>query len=640
MRQYYVAILLLGALLAPSTLSAQADRFDEIDRRLKQLATTTVSGLNEQVDFGVSGVSIQEFLRALAESNNLNISVDPRLDIRIVNNFTNEEVINVISFLCREYDLDIRFVGSIMSFSKHETPAPPPPPEPLPKIIEITYDPVTDLMGMNLTGDKLGEVAKRITQVTKKNVIVPSKLGDKAVTSYIEGMPFAQALEKMAYVNGYTMTITPDSFYLVEEPKEELSLLSAKSKTPKKEYTLELKSGDIDLSFSGDTMGEGKLITLEAVGIPISDLIKLISQELGINYFLFSEPAGKTTLSVDKVTYQQFLNHLLRGTQHTYRIERGIYLIGDRRLEGLRSVKVYQFQHRSLDEMLPLIPSELRAGVEIKELREMNSIILSGSAPNITEINAFLLSLDKVVPMILIEIVIVDVRKSRTTSTGIRAGLGSDSAAQTLLPGIDFGVSSQSLNDALSRLSANSPINLGRVSPSFYLTLSAIEASSNAEVRQVPKLATLNGHDANFSTGTTRYYSIQNQSIIGNQNPLVTTTQQFNAVQANLTVSIKPVVSGDEQVTLIIEVEQSDFIGQPPENSPPPSVTSKFSSMIRVRNEEMVVLGGIERSEKSETGSGVPFLSRIPVIKWFFSSKTKSKSKTLTTLFIKPTILY
>ncbi len=53
----------------------------------------------------------------------------------------------------------------------------------------------------------------------------------------------------------------------------------------------------------------------------------------------------------------------------------------------------------------------------------------------------------------------------------------------------------------------------------------------------------------------------------------------------------------------------------------------------------MIVLGGMERTEKKKVkaGSGVPLLSRIPIIKWLFSSRERTKSKVITLVFIKPT---
>jgi len=160
------------------------------------------------------------------------------------------------------------------------------------------------------------------------------------------------------------------------------------------------------------------------------------------------------------------------------------------------------------------------------------------------------------------------------------------------------------------------------------------------EVRSVPKLSTLNGHVANLSIGSKRYYSTKTQNVIPSLTTQTVVTEQFTPVEANLEIKIRPVVSGDDQVTLNINVDISDFIGDPPENAPPPTSTSKFESIIRAKNEDMIVLGGLERTESSESGSGVPFLSRVPVLKWLFSSRSKSNSKVVTIVFIKPTIIY
>ncbi|MNR16043.1 Type II secretion system protein D precursor [compost metagenome] len=167
-----------------------------------------------------------------------------------------------------------------------------------------------------------------------------------------------------------------------------------------------------------------------------------------------------------------------------------------------------------------------------------------------------------------------------------------------------------------------------------------MENNSNVDIRSVPKLSTLNGHTATLSIGSKKYYSTKTQNVIPSLTSQTVITEQFTAVDANLDIKIKPIVSGDDQVTLNITVNISDFIGDPPLNAPPPTSTSKFESIIRMKNEEMVVLGGLERTENSESGEGVPFLSRIPILKWLFSSKSKSNSKVVTVVFIKPTIIY
>ncbi|MFN6946682.1 MAG: type II secretion system protein GspD [Cytophagaceae bacterium] len=643
MKTYFIIFLLF---IFSAVSAQQQDRFQLLEQRLNELSQLT-PGLNEKIELSVSGASIQEFLRGLAEANSLNISVDPNLTIKIYNNFKNEKVSNILMFLVREYGLDIKFIGTIMSISRFDTPPPPKPVIPAKEILARYNSPVNTLT-LDLKKDTLSNVVRKITQISKKNVIMASGISDRLVSVYIEDMPFDNALEKMAFANDLSIKKTDDNFYIISirNTEEEKAPPVASNKKPggfknpaKTIQSAGAKDAEIYIDIV-DSLGK-KFISVDATGIPIADVIKSVAEELDIDYFMFSDIKGNTTSKVHKVGFGEFLSYLLQGTDYTYKNDHGLFLIGERKLEGLRANRVIQLQYRSVDLILDVIPAEIKKGVEIKEFRELNSILLTGALPQILEIEAFINQLDKVIPMVMIEVIMMDVRKGRTTKTGISAGISDTmNAGGTLLPGVDFTLSSRSVNDILGRLGLGNTVNLGRVSPNFYVNLSAMEQNNNIEVRSMPKLSTLNGHDANLSIGSTRYYSITTQNVLGSLQPQTVVTQQFNAVQANLTINIKPMVSGDDQVTLNIDVNISDFIGDPPENAPPPSATSQFKSIVRVKNEEMVVLGGLERLEKSEQGNGLPILSRIPILKYIFSSRTRSRNKVVSIVFIKPTIIY
>jgi type IV pilus assembly protein PilQ len=332
---------------------------------------------------------------------------------------------------------------------------------------------------------------------------------------------------------------------------------------------------------------------------------------------------------------------ILQGTKYTYNATDGVYMIGDRKDEGLRSHQLIQLKFRSVDSLTAVIPKELLQNVEIKEFKELNSFLLSGSQPQIKEIESFVKALDQRVPMVMIEVILMDVKRNKSVSTGINMGV-SDSikTGGSLLGGVDFTLGSRDINQFLDQIGLNNVFNIGRVSPNFYMTLKALENHTNIDLRQTPKLSTLNGHQATLSIGSTRYYQIKTQNVLGSLNPQTVITEQYVPVDANLSIGIKPFVSGDEQVTLDIAVDISDFLGNTPLNVPPPSASSKFQSIIRVKNEEMIILGGIERNEKSEDATGTPILSRIPILKWLFSTRTKVNSKTVSVVFIKPTIIY
>src|ERR1041385_2360275 len=137
------------------------ERFDVLQKKLIALSDS-VPGLKNKVELSVNGLQINDFIRGLAVTNNLNVSVEPNLETESFDNFSNVTVIDVFLFLCREYDLDITFIGNIMVFTKYV----PPPPVIIPyspKLPDITWDASKEQVSFDLRNDSLAIVARELT---------------------------------------------------------------------------------------------------------------------------------------------------------------------------------------------------------------------------------------------------------------------------------------------------------------------------------------------------------------------------------------------------------------------------------------------------------------------------------------------
>jgi type IV pilus assembly protein PilQ len=623
-------------------LAQQNNRVQAIQKKLDSLSKT-VPGLNQKVQLLVTGVSIQQYLIGISGSNNLSISVDPQLNFVINDTFHDVSASNILAFLAQKYNLDISVVGPIIYVNAYHEYV--PVIKPVNKEINAKYNSSDNTLSMALDNDSLTSVAKKITQVSGKNVVVPNSMQGKKVSAFIAAAPFETAMDKLAYTNEIKMVKTSDNFYLFQPlgENEELYINGDKSTSVRNTF----KPANTTAGGNGSTqvysrMVSGqKLISADALNAPIINLVKQASQELNKNYSVYSDIKGTIDIHVKDIPYDDFLSLLFKGTDYTFQSENGIYLIGDRKLEGLRTFKSIHLQYRSLDTVMSMIPSDWKRGIEIREFREQNTLLLSGSSAQIREVENFIRQLDVLVPVVLIEVTLIDFHKTRTVSTGISAGV-SDSVKTggSVLPGINFTLSANSVNSFLNSISKVTSINLGHVVPNFYVSLQALEANSNVDVRSVPKLSALNGHAATLSIGSKLYYKNTTQNLYpsGTSNASIF-TNVYTPVEANLSIELKPVVSGDDQVTMSIKVNISDFTSIPTDGSPPPQSISKFETSLRVHNEDTILLGGIERTENDESSSGTPILSRIPILKWIFSSRTKTSSKVVTVLFIKSTIL-
>jgi type IV pilus assembly protein PilQ len=637
-------LILIVTFICFSAMGWAQDRFTVLEEKLEQVAKD-YPGLNEKIELSMNGVSIQEYLRAIAASNNLNLNVDQSIDIKISNSFSKVTAKEVFLFLCKRYDLDIVFVGPIMTFNKFIAPIVEKKPL-LGKRINVQYDKTSDLLSYDLTNDTLGNVAKEITKLSGKNIIFSPELTNKVVNGFMQTASFNGALEKLAFANDMKVSKTPDDFFVFE--KKGVNPQTANNGTPNPN-----SNPFGSLSSNPNTPAENKnsnikikdgYITMDVMNMPISDIVNTISKELGKNYFLFSDLKGNTTLKVFEAPYDEFLRLLFNGTELTFKKEGETYLFGDRNLEGLRQSKLISLKNRSIEKVIDYIPSDLKKGVDVKVFKDMNGLIVSGSQPRIQELEQFLRQIDVVVPMVHIEVIIADVRKSNSLSAGISAGLGTAPATSggTLLPEYNVTLNSNAINNLITGINGLGIINLGNVTPNFYLNLKAMESNGVLKLRSTPQLATLNGHEAKLSVGQTQYYLEVNNALVNNpsaqQNLLQ--TQNWKQVNADLSVTIDPQVSGDEQITMTINVKQASFTERVSNTAPPGTINRDFQSLVRVKNGDMIMLGGLEENQVNNSGSGLPFLSRIPVLRWFFGNRTKAKSQNKLTIFIKPTVIY
>jgi type IV pilus assembly protein PilQ len=295
------------------------------------------------------------------------------------------------------------------------------------------------------------------------------------------------------------------------------------------------------------------------------------------------------------------------------------------------------------ESILSIIPEEIKKDLDIKIDKELNSFIVNGPAANIVRFESFIKYIDKAVPVILIEVMLLEVNRSATIETGISAGIGDKPVITkgAVYPNADILLGAQTINKIINGFSGFGSLNIGSVVPNFNMSLKAMETNGNLKIRSSPRLSTLNGHKAFLSIGETTYYVVTNQNFYGSQIPQTSEIKNYQPIDAELSLTIMPLVSGDGQITLDIKVIQSSFNGQKVDKDAPPGINSReFTSIIRVKDQDIIVLGGLEEKVKNDSGSGVPLLARIPIIKWLFSSRKREDSKKKLSVLIKPTVMY
>lgn len=625
----FMAVFCLSTAFGQDAATLEA-KFEELSKQKK--------GINEVIKIDVSGLTLHDFITSIAQEHELNVSVDSDLSQPVINNFFDVSVKDVFIFLVQKYDLEVTFMSNIIIFKKREKVT--VVPKKLPKVIDVSYNDQNDFLSVRLENDSLPNVVQAIIDKSGKNIVLSPDIKGQLVSAYILNRPFDQVIEMMSKSNSLMMTKDENGFYFLERNTQPAVALVDRNQ-PKGKLG---KSNAMSDSFLVE-LNETGFLNVRANAADAAELITEAAEKLHVNYFLYNKPENeKTTLWANNITFDDLLMHIFKGRKYTYKKQDNLYLIGEQVTEGLRATEIIQLENRSIEAVLASLPRVFSEKLEIKEFVELNGLVVSGAKTIVDELRVYIKQIDKVVPMVQIEVIIVQYNKSYDIQTGIKAGIDRSNIKQTsgvLFPTADVNLNGSSVNSLIDAFNGLGFMKLGKVTEAFYLNLQALENNSIIKIESTPKIATISGHEAKLAIGETSYYFEQNNQLINSgitNNILQSGT--WKSTDANLSVSIRPYVSTDENVTLNIVVEKSSFLARAGATAPPGKATQKFESLVRVKNNEMVLLGGLDELQKEDSGSGVPLISRIPILKWFFSSKKKSKSNSKLHLFIKPNVIY
>lgn len=606
--------------------SSETERIALVRARLDTLILRDTTYLSE-VDLSVGQVSLSELLRSVAQVGGVNLSVQDGANLLVSCNFSRARIADLILFLCEQYGLDIRVVGNIVSIFPYQAPIAPPP------VPSIVYNRADSTLSYDLIAVPLREVARRLTDSSGVNLIVPQTLYDRPISGYVSSMPFSEALSVLAEINKLEVApVKGSGAWMFAEPIP----VGGGQPSTVQNYVRRRQFAPAQLAI--DSMGR---ITAMIDRGNIYDIILDVCEQLKLDYFFITPVNAQTCIYLKNTDVKTLFDLLLTGTAYTYYEEGGVYMFGEAKREGLFSTRIIPMRYRTVDKLIDVIPENLKKGVQIAAFGDLNSMIASGDQRHVARVEQFLHEIDKTVPLITIEVMIVDASKDVILEAGLGLGVGTSptQTSGTLSPGIDMTLGSGAVNNLVDKVNGLGIIRLGKVTPNFYASLKAMEENGTIELRSTPKLSTLNGHEAVLSSGEMQYYKETNNTYMGTQNPVQSTSYVWKSVEANMTLSITPYVSEDGHITMTIDLSQSEFTDRTEKEAPPGTTTRSFRSMVRVRNEEMVLLGGIDRQSHEKSSQGLPFIARIPVLKWIFGMHKNNKQERRLNVFIKPTVI-
>jgi general secretion pathway protein D len=290
------------------------------------------------------------------------------------------------------------------------------------------------------------------------------------------------------------------------------------------------------------------------------------------------------------------------------------------------------WQQNDLNDVQTALRNVL-TNVKVYGVASQNAIVVRGTPDELLLAQKLVSDLDKARPEVVVDIAVLEVSTNWEKTLGI--AWPSSVGVQLQPPCTESNTCSTS-----SSTSTTSTTGTSSTSPSLY-DLSHLKASdfaitigsatanllltdSNTKILQNPRIRATDAQKATLTVGekipiaTGSYQTGAATALVSS---LVNTQFQFEDV--GVKIEMTPTIHYNHDVTLKIKIEVSSEAGSTTISGVTEPIIAQniVDQVIRLREGEASILGGIEEKQDTMSWNGIPGLSAIPILKYLFGSK-------------------
>lgn len=370
-------------------------------------------------------------------------------------------------------------------------------------------------------------------------------------------------------------------------------------------------------------------IRLEFKETPVKKVFEVLSKLSGINFIFDADIRDeKTTIFIKDATFQQALELILMTNRLGRKVasENSIIIYQATPQKAAQyeemMIKVFYLTNSDAKKAANLLKTMIKAK-DISAYEELNAIIVRSKPDTIELAGKILEALDLADAEVMLEVNIMEINRNKASNLGLTLSPDSISAA---VPTTDGTIR---LGDLRNLASGDLLITF----PSATLNLKKEELEGN--ILANPRIRVKNNGKAKIH--------------VGDRVPLITTTVNQGVSTENvqyqdvgLKLTVEPTVRQNDEVDIKLGLEVSS-IGTKTTTTSGSVVyqigTRNTETVLRLRDGETQIIGGLINDEESNTTAKIPFLGDIPVLGRLFSNEDKSKVKTEILLSITPRII-
>jgi len=440
--------------------------------------------------------------------------------------------------------------------------------------------------------------------------------------------------------------IDPTNFAAKEEVRRTEEMARKRShadETPKPPTPLDKQaeeaSGPVELQPLSNTLINLRL-TENA-----STVYKTIGKLAGINVFFDQDyKPQKITIELNDVTLREALNMVALQTKTFWTpISSNTILVAadtqNKRKEMQGSVmKTFYLKNVSASTDLQDAANTLRSILDVSKIQlvpKQNALILRGTPDQMVLAQKLLGDIDKPEPEVVVDIAVLQVSRDRIRTLGVNPPT---SASVALVPGTNSGGGSGNLT--INSLQALNATNFQVSIPGASLTM--LMSDSDTKLIQNPEIRALDNQKATLKIGDRVPVATGSFGAAaggGSVSALVNT--QFQYLDVGVNIDITPHIHSDHEVTLKMTLEVSSVSGT--QNiggiSQPIIGQRRIEHETRLQDGEVNLVGGILEDTETNSLSGYPWLTKVPILKYLFGQENKERRENEIVFAITPHIV-
>ena len=380
-----------------------------------------------------------------------------------------------------------------------------------------------------------------------------------------------------------------------------------------------------------------KALTTTPVNLRMSEtadkIYKVLGKLAGINVLFDSDyKAPKITIELNDVTPHEALDMLALQSKTFWQpvSANTIFVASDnagKRKELQNNVmKTFYLKNVSSPAELQEAANTVKGILDVTRMQlipNQSAVVLRGTTDQMVLAEKLFSDIDKPKPEVVIDIAVMQVNRSRLRTLGTNPPT---SASVTLVPG-GVGSSSSSGSSSGGGFTINSLRDLTANNFAVSIpgaTFSFLMSDSNTKLIQNPEIRALDNQKATLKIGDRVPIATGSfAGVAGGVSPLVNT--QFQYLDVGVNIDITPHVHSEDEVTLKMVLEISSVTGN--QNlggvSQPIIGQRRIEHETRLRDGEVNLVGGILEQTETQSLSGYPWISKLPVLKYLFGQEEK-----------------